>query len=432
MSFNNPQTNAQPVTIKDEGVTLVSNVGSLDFTGAGVSNTAIGSAVTTVIPGGGAATSIAIGATITSSTAYGILLSDASGNLGQVVGTGTASYVLTSNGAGALPTWSAFTGGTVLSVSVVTAQGVSGTVATSTTTPAITLALGALTGVTSFNGLVVTANTGAITTGTWNGTVILGTYGGTGVNNSTKTFTYLRNISLTAADDTGVYTLPTGTKTLLAIDGSGAQLTGIPEGGLSLTDITTNDSSTSKHGFLDKLPGGTTTFKRADGAWATPSGTVSSYLAQAFTAQTSVVVTHSFGAYPVVDVIDNTGAVIIPLTITHSSINAFTVTFTGSTTGTIMASVGSPQPQTYVAISGTYAILASDYFINATGGTFTATLPTAVGRAGQTFALKNSGTGVVTLATTSSQTIDGELTNVLAVRYQSVEVASDGANWFVF
>lgn len=62
--------------------------------------------------------------------------------------------------------------GTVTSVSVVTNQGVSGSVATATTTPAITLSLGALTGVTSLNGLVITANTGTITTGIWNGTPI--------------------------------------------------------------------------------------------------------------------------------------------------------------------------------------------------------------------------------------------------------------------
>lgn len=123
---------------------------------------------------------------------------------------------------------SASASGTVTSVSVVTNQGVSGSVATATTTPAITLTLGALTGVTSFNGLVVTANSGVITTGTWNGTVVIGTYGGTGVNNGTKTLTYLKNISLTSADDTGVYTLPTGTKTLLATDGAGTSLTGIP------------------------------------------------------------------------------------------------------------------------------------------------------------------------------------------------------------
>ncbi len=42
---------------------------------------------------------------------------------------------------------------------------------------------------------------------------------------------------------------------------------------ISVTDITTNDATTSAHGFLKKLPGGTTTFLRADGSFATPSGT---------------------------------------------------------------------------------------------------------------------------------------------------------------
>ena len=39
---------------------------------------------------------------------------------------------------------------------------------------------------------------------------------------------------------------------------------------LSLTDITTNNSDTSRHGFLRKLDGLTTTFLRGDGTWATP------------------------------------------------------------------------------------------------------------------------------------------------------------------
>lgn len=43
-----------------------------------------------------------------------------------------------------------------------------------------------------------------------------------------KTLTVNKTMSLTAADDTGVYTLPTGTKTLLATDGAGTSLTGIP------------------------------------------------------------------------------------------------------------------------------------------------------------------------------------------------------------
>lgn len=38
------------------------------------------------------------------------------------------------------------------------------------------------------------------------------------------------------------------------------------------TDVTTLDASTSAHGLLSKLPGGSTNFLRADGAWAAPAG----------------------------------------------------------------------------------------------------------------------------------------------------------------
>lgn len=60
--------------------------------------------------------------------------------------------------------------GTVTTLSVVTANGVSGTVATATTTPAITLALGAITPTavtTSRNIGPATAPTGAGTAGDW-------------------------------------------------------------------------------------------------------------------------------------------------------------------------------------------------------------------------------------------------------------------------
>lgn len=66
----------------------------------------------------------------------------------------------------------------VKTLTVTTGQGVSGSFSAGAT-PALSLTLGALTGVTSFNGLVVTANTGVITTGTWNGTAIAEANGGT-------------------------------------------------------------------------------------------------------------------------------------------------------------------------------------------------------------------------------------------------------------
>jgi hypothetical protein len=51
MPFSNPLEAGRPVRILDEGVTLVSSVDSIDFTGAGVTGTAVGRNVTETIPG---------------------------------------------------------------------------------------------------------------------------------------------------------------------------------------------------------------------------------------------------------------------------------------------------------------------------------------------------------------------------------------------
>ncbi len=152
MAFGTAQSTGQPITIKDEGVTLNTNISSIDFTGAGVSGSAIGSAITEAIPGS------------------------------------TAS-------------------GTVTSVSVADAHGVSGTVANPTTTPVISLTLTAITP-NSVNGLAFSGTTGSnvsfgtggtvvytnvttlsslasigtITTGVWNGTSIDLAHGGTAAN----------------------------------------------------------------------------------------------------------------------------------------------------------------------------------------------------------------------------------------------------------
>ena len=70
---------------------------------------------------------------------------------------GTLGQVLTSAGAGT-PTWAAAATGTVSSVSVVSANGLAGTVATATTTPAITLST-TITGLLKGNGTAISAAT---------------------------------------------------------------------------------------------------------------------------------------------------------------------------------------------------------------------------------------------------------------------------------
>lgn len=55
-------------------------------------------------------------------------------------------------------------------------------------------------------------------------------------------------------------------------ESTGAQGGTLDEDALALTDVTTNDASTTKHGFLKKLDNDTSHFMRGDGAWAAASG----------------------------------------------------------------------------------------------------------------------------------------------------------------
>lgn len=84
----------------------------------------------------------------------------------------------------------------------------------------------------------------------------------------------------------------------------------------------------------------------------------------------------------------------------------------------------------YTAVSATYAVDLTDYIINCTANTFTVNLPTAVGYNGLTFVIKNSGSGVITVDPSGSQTIDGSTTRTL-IQYESIKIVSDGSNWII-
>jgi hypothetical protein len=88
-------------------------------------------------------------------------------------------------------------------------------------------------------------------------------------------------------------------------------------------------------------------------------------------------------------------------------------------------------------ITGTYTMVSTDHVImaDATSAAFTITLPTAVGFSGRyTIDAVTSTTNIVTLNTTSSQTIDGSSSTTLGTGasgayWTSVDLVSDGANW---
>lgn len=86
----------------------------------------------------------------------------------------------------------------------------------------------------------------------------------------------------------------------------------------------------------------------------------------------------------------------------------------------------------YTEKTANYTLTATDYLVNCTANTFTITLPTALAITGQNFIIKNSGTGIITLATTSSQTIDGVASGIFTlVQWDSITVTSNGANWII-
>ena len=98
-------------------------------------------------------------------------------------------------------------------------------------------------------------------------------------------------------------------------------------------------------------------------------------------------------------------------------------------TGSLVVTTGSVSLP-YAAKTTTYNIGSMDYLVDCTSGTFTVTLPTAVGITGRIYIIKNSGAGTITISTTSSQTIDGASPPItLSTQYQVYSVMSNGSNW---
>lgn len=114
------------------------------------------------------------------------------------------------------------------------------------------------------------------------------------------------------------------------------------------------------------------------------------------------------------------------VTITYATNNAtqkVDVTFsaTGGGGGSVRSIQSISASQTADSVSGTDYV----YLCN---GTFTLTMPDASGNT-NLYTIKNIGTGVITINTTSSQTIDGSLTITMPLQYTSVDLVSDTANW---
>jgi hypothetical protein len=85
----------------------------------------------------------------------------------------------------------------------------------------------------------------------------------------------------------------------------------------------------------------------------------------------------------------------------------------------------------YVGKTANYTLTGADRTVNVTANSPTITLPTAVACAGRQYIIANTGAGSVTMATTSSQTIDGSGPGSVSTGTR-LRVESNGANWITW
>lgn len=226
--------------------------------------------------------------------------------------------------------------------------------------------------------------------------------------------------------------LPVGGANEVLHGGSTPSYSGVTESDLLLSNVNTANADETKHGLLPILSGNANQWLDGAGNWSTPSGGITaSYTSVSFSGQTSVNVVHNFGAYPAVQIIDNTGAVLIPLTIIHTSINDFTVTFQTATSGTIIATIGSPQRQSVVSVSTAYLITTADRIIKAIVAGIDITLLSAVGIDGAEFVIDNAATGDIRLLPDGAETIQGESYQTIPPD-SAIHVYSDGVGWRIY
>lgn len=210
----------------------------------------------------------------------------------------------------------------------------------------------------------------------------------------------------------------------------------VVEADLDLSDNVTANATAVQHGFAPRLSGAAGEYLNGVGAWTTPAGVTSAYttiVTNVGGGGGNVNVVHNFGAYPLVQVL--IGGVVTPpgvgtvTSITHNTVNDFTVAYSGAAVGHIIASLGSPQAQLVVATGVNRNVLLTDYYVKATAAGIFLHLPTAVGNAGRTFVCDNGAIGNITVdCIVGGQTIEGEASQDVPPDCALVAY-SDGANY---
>ena len=118
----------------------------------------------------------------------------------------------------------------------------------------------------------------------------------------------------------------------------------------------------------------------------------------------------------------------------HTFTNNTRVGIGNSAPGSTLDIIGSVSMKiTTITTSTTLSDAYYTVLCDATSGAIIVTLPSAAGILGRIYNIKkiDSSTNTITITTTNSQTIDGSTTRLINIRYETITIQSDGANWYI-
>jgi len=404
--------------------------------------------------------------------------------------TGNAGKYLTTDGTNL--SWAAVSGsGTVTSVSVVSANGFAGTVATATTTPAITIST-TITGLLKGNGTAISA---AVAGTDYQSPISLTTTGSSGAATFSSNSLNIPNYTLAGLGGQPLATNLTSLAGLSYVSASFVKMTAAgtfsldtntyylssnPNGYTSNTGTVTTVSVVSANGFAGSVATASTTpaitistsvtgILKGNGTAISAAVAGTDYLVSNQTitlsgdvsGSGSTAITTAIGANKVTNAMlaqvstatfkgrttagtgnveDLTGTQATALLdLFSSSVKGLVPASGGGTTnflradGTWAAPPAGGGAYSVITVTTTHSETATSgtkiIKADTSGGAFTINLPTAVGNTATIIIKKIAGSGALTVDGNGTQTIDGGTTAILNKVYESITLISDNSNW---
>jgi hypothetical protein len=241
------------------------------------------------------------------------------------------------------------------------------------------------------------------------------------------------NATLTISGGTNISSSISGTSTVVLNLDNNINLNGVTAATISATTYQNLPSSTFTGGTVN----GSTNFTNGLTANTISATTYQNLPISGLTEGNNINISGSNGNYTISvtgltqglsgDFLPLSGGTVTGGTIFNSGVTANTLNVTGLTQTKGITSTGGITFK-QITINSSYTATTDDYMIDVTGGTFTVSLPTAVGIQGRLLVVKNNGGGAVTVDPFGSETIDGKPFVILG-ETNTIQLSSNGSEW---